>query len=71
VGIERWLAAAALAAAAIGGAAMAEERKGLAVGAEAPDFRLNDHEGRAVRLSDFRGKRWVVLAAFPKAMTPG
>jgi cytochrome oxidase Cu insertion factor (SCO1/SenC/PrrC family) len=71
VAIGRWFLAAALAAAAIGGGAMAEERKGAEVGAEAPDFRLNDHEGRAVRLSDFRGKKWVVLAAFPKAMTPG
>lgn len=43
----------------------------VAVGAEAPDFRLNDQEGRAVRLSDLRGKKWAVLAFFPKALTGG
>jgi cytochrome oxidase Cu insertion factor (SCO1/SenC/PrrC family) len=40
-------------------------------GAEAPDFRLNDHMGNGVRLSSFRGKKWVVLAFYPKAMTGG
>jgi len=68
-----WWAAALVAALALGGAAMAEEgtKAGAEVGAAAPDFRLNDHAGRAVRLSDFKGKNWVVLAFFPKAMTPG
>ena len=28
----------------------------------APDFVLNDTEGNAVRLSDFRGKKVVVLS---------
>ncbi len=70
------VAAAVLAAAA--GAALAQERGGKAMeaglveaGTEAPDFRLNDHEGRGVRLLDLRGKGWVALAFFPKAMTPG
>lgn len=27
----------------------------------APDFRLNDSNGQAVRLSDYRGKKTVVL----------
>jgi len=68
----RRLAPAVLAVAAVlGGVAMAEEKKGNEVGAEAPDFRLNDHTGKAVRLADLRGKSWVVLAFFPKAMTPG
>jgi cytochrome oxidase Cu insertion factor (SCO1/SenC/PrrC family) len=49
----------------------AMESKPIAVGAEAPDFRLNDHRGEAVRLSTFRGKKWVVLAFFPKALTGG
>jgi cytochrome oxidase Cu insertion factor (SCO1/SenC/PrrC family) len=69
-------AAAALAAA---GAALAQDKGKekamdgalVAVGAEAPDFRLNDQDGGAVRLSGFRGKKWVVLAFFPKAMTGG
>jgi cytochrome oxidase Cu insertion factor (SCO1/SenC/PrrC family) len=43
----------------------------LAAGAKAPDFRLNDHTGQAVRLSAELEGKWVVLAFFPKAMTPG
>ncbi|MBX5480563.1 MAG: redoxin domain-containing protein [Myxococcaceae bacterium] len=36
----------------------------------APEFSCQDHEGRTVRLSDFRGKT-VVLWFYPKADTPG
>ncbi len=39
-------------------------------GAEAPDFAVQDHNGRTVRLSDYRGKS-VVLWFYPKADTPG
>ncbi len=39
-------------------------------GDEAPDFELPDQDGRAVKLSDFRGQR-VVLYFYPKADTPG
>jgi peroxiredoxin Q/BCP len=39
-------------------------------GDEAPDFELPDQDGRAVRLSDFRG-RPVVVYFYPKADTPG
>lgn len=42
----------------------------LSVGQPAPDFRVKDHEGRELRLSDFRGKT-VVLWFYPKADTPG
>lgn len=42
----------------------------LPEGREAPDFELEADDGRAVRLSDLRG-RWVVLFFYPKAMTPG
>lgn len=42
----------------------------LAAGAEAPDFEVRDHNGRMVRLSDYRGKP-VVLWFYPKADTPG
>lgn len=40
------------------------------VGQIAPDFRLQNQEGRWVRLSDYRGKK-VVLFVFPKANTMG
>jgi AhpC/TSA family protein len=74
--MRRWtraaLAAFAVGAAVITGVAMGEdERKSPEVGREAPDFRLNDHEGRLVQLSQLRAKGWTVLAFFPKAMTPG
>jgi peroxiredoxin Q/BCP len=39
-------------------------------GDEAPDFELPDQDGRAVKLSDFRG-RPVVVYFYPKADTPG
>jgi len=42
----------------------------LNVGDVAPDFEVEDHEGRTVRLSDLRGKN-VVLWFYPKADTPG
>lgn len=34
----------------------------IAPGVLAPDFELNDVQGNLVRLSDFRGKKTVVLA---------
>jgi thioredoxin-dependent peroxiredoxin len=39
-------------------------------GEKAPDFELPDQDGRAVKLSDFRGTP-VVLFFYPKADTPG
>jgi peroxiredoxin Q/BCP len=36
----------------------------------APDFELPDQDGRAVKLSDFRGQA-VVVYFYPKAATPG
>jgi peroxiredoxin len=50
----------------------------LAVGDEAPDFELTatgDTAGKGaskkrIRLSDYRGKKNVVLAFFPAAFTP-
>jgi peroxiredoxin Q/BCP len=44
---------------------------GLIVGDQAPDFELPDHLGRKVRLSDFRGKSYIVLAFYVFANTPG
>ncbi len=43
----------------------------LKVGDEAPDFTLPDQNGKPVKLSDFRGKKNVVLAFFPAAFTGG
>lgn len=43
----------------------------LEPGDPAPDFAVPDHEGRTVRLSDYRGKKDVVLWFYPKADTPG
>jgi peroxiredoxin len=40
------------------------------VGQRAPDFMLKSHEGRTVCLSDYRGKKNVVIAFFPLAWTP-
>src|ERR1700685_2175451 len=39
-------------------------------GQAAPDFELPDQDGRAVKLSDFRGQN-VVVYFYPKAATPG
>jgi thioredoxin-dependent peroxiredoxin len=41
-----------------------------AVGSAAPDFTLNNQDGKAVSLHDFKGK-WVVLYFYPKDMTSG
>jgi peroxiredoxin len=43
----------------------------LKVGDKAPDFTLNDTEGKPVKLSDFRGKKNVVLAFYVLAFTGG
>jgi peroxiredoxin len=43
----------------------------LKVGDEAPDFTLPGNDGKPVKLSDFRGKKNVVLAFFPAAFTGG
>lgn len=42
----------------------------LRPGEAAPDFEVQDHLGRTVRLGDLEGKR-VVLWFYPKADTPG
>ena len=43
----------------------------LKVGDMAPDFTLPDNNNHPVKLSDFRGKKNVVLAFFPAAFTGG
>lgn len=48
---------------------MRPQRSGLDSGVEAPGFTLPDHHGRQVSLSDFRGRRVVVLVFYPYAFT--
>jgi peroxiredoxin Q/BCP len=42
----------------------------IGAGHEAPEFELPDQDGRAIKLSDFRGQT-VVVYFYPKAETPG
>lgn len=42
----------------------------LSVGDEVPDFSLKDAEGKTVKKSDFKGKRYAVYF-YPKDFTPG
>jgi peroxiredoxin Q/BCP len=41
------------------------------VGEQAPDFELKGSDGKTYKLSDFKGKKAVVVAWFPKAFTGG
>ena len=43
----------------------------LKVGDPAPDFKLQATDGKTYQLSDFKGKKAVVVAWFPKAFTQG
>jgi cytochrome oxidase Cu insertion factor (SCO1/SenC/PrrC family) len=43
----------------------------LKVGQPAPDFTLRATDGKTYKLSDFRGKKNVVLAAYVLAFTGG
>ncbi len=43
----------------------------LKVGMPAPDFTLTDTSGKPVKLSDFKGKKNVVLAFYVLAFTGG
>jgi len=43
----------------------------LKVGQTAPDFTLTDTTGKAVKLSDFKGQKNVVLAFYVLAFTGG
>ena len=42
----------------------------LKVGAKAPDFTLDDQDGRPISLSDFQGQK-VLVWFYPRASTPG
>lgn len=42
----------------------------LKIGDKVPDFTVNDQDGNAVSLSDYKGKKLIVFF-YPKASTPG
>jgi peroxiredoxin len=47
-----------------------QEMPSIEVGDIAPDFELEDQNGRKVKLSQYRGKKNVLLAFFPFAFSP-
>ncbi|WP_152053857.1 peroxiredoxin family protein [Tautonia marina] len=55
----------------LGLALSATAQEGLKVGDKAPDFTLKASDGKTYSLSDFKGKKAVVIAWFPKAFTGG
>ena len=42
----------------------------LKIGAKAPDFSVNDQDGKLVKLSDYKGEK-LVLYFYPRDQTPG
>ena len=61
--------------AALCGVAMAQQaappKTNLKVGDPAPDFKLRATDGKTYKLSDFKGKKNVVLAIYVLAFTGG
>jgi len=55
----------------LGGLAASPLAAAPTVGERAPDFQLQGSDGEDYALSQFVGKRGVVLAWFPRAFTPG
>lgn len=53
------------------GCGLASANADLEPGNPAPDFTLHGSDGRTYTLSQFVGKRGLVLAWFPKAFTSG
>ena len=51
--------------------ALAAQAATLKVGDKAPDFSLPDQTGKQVKLSDYAGKKNVVLAFYVLAFTSG
>jgi peroxiredoxin Q/BCP len=64
----RFAVIAVLSMSSLGAGARAAELK---AGDVAPDFALAASDGKTYRLSDFKGKKAVVLAWFPRAFTSG
>ena len=53
------------------GAGAAAHAAELGVGDQAPDFKLAASDGKTYHLADFKGKKAVVVAWFPRAFTQG
>jgi peroxiredoxin len=69
--MKQFLLAAGLAVLSVAQSVPEPSKLQLKVGDEAPDFTLPDNNNKPVKLSDFRGKKNVVLAFFPAAFTGG
>ena len=67
----RSLLRAAALAATFGICATAMSAEELKVGDEAPPFELKGSDGKTYKLSDFKGKKAVIVAWYPKAFTGG
>jgi peroxiredoxin Q/BCP len=65
------LCAALVAAAALTATIAAQGTVTLKVGDQAPDFTMKGSDGKTYSLADYRGKKAVVIAWFPKAFTAG
>ncbi len=59
------------AAGAFAQAPQAPPKTHLKIGDTAPDFTLPGTDGNSIKLSDFRGRKTVILAFFPAAFTGG
>ena len=53
------------------GSSVATPQLRLEAGEPAPDFELSGTDGKSYRLSDYRGKRAVVIAWFARAFSAG
>ena len=60
-----------LAASLGGGAGAVKAAEGTNAGDPAPNFSLPGSDGKTYKLSDYKGKKAVVVAWFPKAFTGG
>ena len=69
--IKRTTKAASLFGLVLGGALALRAAPALSVGDKAPDFTLPDQNGKPVKLSEFLGKKNVVLAFYVLAFTGG
>ncbi len=50
--------------------AFAKDKESLVQNSKAPDFSLKNQDGKVVKLSDFKGKKNVVVYFYPKDNTP-